>query len=108
MAQALNCAQTSACAEGGPRLTILGSGQHETMLTFLLLADDFVEIMGPVSTPDTARPAASAKSVLIGKVPDRGGRTDESRGTASMPAWSSRKNAPGQSAWPGRKLTCMV
>ena len=64
-----------------------------------MVADDFVEIMGPVSTPDTARPAASAKSVLIGKVPDRGGRPDESRGAASMPAWQSRKHAPGE---PGR------
>ena len=57
-------------------------------------ADDFVDVMGPVSTRDTARPAASVKSVLIGQVPDRGGRTDESRGAASMPAWTTRRGAP--------------
>ena len=54
-------------------------------------ADDFSDVMGAVSTHDTARPAASVKSVLIGRVPDRGGRTEESRGAGTMPAWSERR-----------------
>ena len=48
-----------------------------------------------MSTDATARPAASVKSVLIGSVPDRGGRTDESRGAATMPAWSERRANAG-------------
>lgn len=84
----------SACLEQQP-VGAVQRWRQQAEVTAWPAADDFADVMGPVSTHDTARPAASVKSVLIGRVPDRGGRPDESRGAGSMPAWSARRDDPG-------------
>ena len=45
---------------------------------------------------------ASVKSVLIGSVPDRGGRAEgrEAQARANMPAFSARKVTPGGALLP--------
>ena len=51
---------------------------------------------------------ASVKSVLIGAVPDRGGRAEgrEAAAMASMPAFAARKGAPAGGC-PKTRTGCM-
>lgn len=60
-----------------------------------LYAADLVPVSAKATSGDKGKFEASVKSVLIGKVPDRGGRPYEGRAAAvaaSMPAWASRQS----------------
>lgn len=60
---------------------------------FCACAADVASVMNkPTSTDGGLIAAASVKSVLIGSVPDRGGRPGVRRGEASMPQWAPRKD----------------
>lgn len=59
---------------------------------------DLVPVSAKATSGDKGKFEASVKSVLIGKVPDRGGRPYEGRAAAaaaSMPAWASRQSDGG-------------
>jgi hypothetical protein len=52
---------------------------------------DVMAVTGKVSGGIPGRTEATVKSVLIGAVPDRGGRTTEGRSAAAaMPSWAPR------------------
>lgn len=60
------------------------------------LAADLAAIGAKVTSGTGGGARASVKSVLIGAVPDRGGRAEgrEAAALANMPAFAARKGAP--------------
>lgn len=59
---------------------------------FSATVSDIVAVTKRTTSGEGGALAASVKSVLIGKVPDRGGRTEGTTGAAvRMPKWSARK-----------------
>ena len=64
-----------------------------TLTRSWLLAGDVMAVTSKATSGDKGKFEATVKSVLIGKVPDRGGRPTEGRAAAaaaSMPDWAPR------------------
>lgn len=74
----------------------MSSPQHAACkLIRVHCAADLVPVSAKATSGDKGKFEASVKSVLIGKVPDRGGRPFEGRAAAaaaSMPAWAPRQS----------------
>ena len=59
-------------------------------LLLLLLAGDLLAVMERATSGESGV-EASVKAVLIGAVPDRGGRPEGRARVADMPAWAPRR-----------------
>lgn len=60
------------------------------MNTAIAVAGDLVPISSKVTSGAKGSFASLVKGVIIGSVPDRGGRTEGRAAAAAMPAWAPR------------------